>query len=289
MKIMEEKDMRCNQVSIDIERFGKYVPERYPDNVQRIRVYCDDYNSIYAALSKAYAMAINTLAEYETIGCKTNVYTNEFDMTDSKPYLNLPILRRRYEDDTNFQYTRSAKELHKDQMWIYENADKILETLRQCKDQDEFVVKLKEQFELTDYQIKKLSQVRLEMLTEAEYQNNKNEVERLSKDYLAGDEESMKRYRKLKLREIKVEIEKINAYFVMADNCEKILKTMMEMTEIGEFEKEMEKTYGIDRRVATMLKHLKLNDFTPKEREKKQKEKEDLLSLQEYYTNKERR
>lgn len=45
--------MRCNQVSITIERFGKYVPENYPADVQRIHVYCDDSLNIYAALSKA--------------------------------------------------------------------------------------------------------------------------------------------------------------------------------------------------------------------------------------------
>ena len=44
--------MRCNQVTIKIERFGKYVPEGYTENVQCIKVYCDDYNSIYTALSK---------------------------------------------------------------------------------------------------------------------------------------------------------------------------------------------------------------------------------------------
>lgn len=45
--------MRCNQVSISIERFGEFVPKNYPADVQRIHVYCDDFNSIYAALSKA--------------------------------------------------------------------------------------------------------------------------------------------------------------------------------------------------------------------------------------------
>ena len=73
--------MRCNQVSIFIERFGKYVPEKYPADVQRIHVYCDDFSSIYAALSKAYAMAINELNEYEEIGVRTDVSTNEFSYT----------------------------------------------------------------------------------------------------------------------------------------------------------------------------------------------------------------
>ena len=74
--------MRSNQVTIRIERFGKYVPKGYPADVQRIEVYCDDFNSIYAALSKAYALAINELAEYENIGVRTDVYTNEFSRED---------------------------------------------------------------------------------------------------------------------------------------------------------------------------------------------------------------
>ncbi len=37
--------MRCNQVSIGIERFGEYVPKNYPGNVQRISVYVDDFTS----------------------------------------------------------------------------------------------------------------------------------------------------------------------------------------------------------------------------------------------------
>ena len=69
--------MRCNQVTIKIERFGKYVPEGYTENVQCIEVYCDDYDSIYAALSKAYAMTINKLSEYENVGCSVEVYTNQ--------------------------------------------------------------------------------------------------------------------------------------------------------------------------------------------------------------------
>lgn len=45
----EEKRMRCNQVSIGIERFGEYVPKNYPGNVQRISVYVDDFTFIYGS------------------------------------------------------------------------------------------------------------------------------------------------------------------------------------------------------------------------------------------------
>ena len=34
---------------------------------------------IYAALSKAYALAINTLSKYECVVCQAEVYTNAFD------------------------------------------------------------------------------------------------------------------------------------------------------------------------------------------------------------------
>ena len=39
--------------NFDRTLFGDYAPA-YPGDVQRIRVYCDDSLSIYAALSKAY-------------------------------------------------------------------------------------------------------------------------------------------------------------------------------------------------------------------------------------------
>lgn len=275
--------MRCNQVSINIERFGKFVPESYPDNVQRIHVYCDDFNSIYAALAKAYATAINTLAEYETIGCRMDVDTNEFVSDGLKNLYNVPVLARRYEEDINLEYTDSAIELCNDQMWIYENADRILEVLRTCKNRDEFSVRLREEFGLTDYQIKKLSQVRLEMLTEDVYQKNKLENERREGEYSEASDESRNRYRKAKIREMECAVEKINAYFIMAENCEHILKLMMEMTKPGEFEMEMEKRYGINRSLAKTLKYFKLNDFTPKEREKKDREKKHLLESLAYY------
>ena len=76
--------MRCNQVSIVIERFGKYVPKDYPNEVQRISVYCDDSTSIYAALAKANAMAVNELNEYESIGVRSYVSTNEYSRADYK-------------------------------------------------------------------------------------------------------------------------------------------------------------------------------------------------------------
>ena len=98
--------MRCNQVSIGIERFGEYVPKNYPGNVQRISVYVDDFTSIYAALSKAYALAINELAEYDHIGARTNVRTNEYaGVNYKKMHGTIPKERRAYEEDICYYRT----------------------------------------------------------------------------------------------------------------------------------------------------------------------------------------
>lgn len=44
--------MRCNPVSIFIERFGEYVTKDYPGEIQWISVYVDDSVNVFATLSK---------------------------------------------------------------------------------------------------------------------------------------------------------------------------------------------------------------------------------------------
>lgn len=172
--------MRCNQVSISIERFGKYVPENYPEDVQRINVYCDDYESVYTALSKAYALAVNELAEYEPIGVRTDVYTNEFSSIDSRG-MHGAILKpvKKYEDDVNLQYYDTDIQLCEDRIWVYENAEAIMAVLRECDDENQVEAKLKDAFGLDNYQIRKLSQMRLDMLTKKDYIDAKEKIEKL--------------------------------------------------------------------------------------------------------------
>lgn len=172
--------MRCNQVSINIERFGKYVPENYSADVQRIHVYCDDFNSIYAALSKAYALAINELAEYEKIGVRTDVHTNEFSRADyRKMHGALLVTKRKYEEDVNLQYYDMDIKLCEDRIWVYEHANEILEILRDCENQEMVATKLKDKFGLNDYQIRKISQMRFDMLTKAEYLEAKQKLSQM--------------------------------------------------------------------------------------------------------------
>ena len=172
--------MRCNQVSIKIERFGKHVPKNYPADVQRIYVYCDDFNSIYAALSKAYALAINELAEYENIGVRTDVYTNEFSRENYREMHGaLFDNKRKYEEDVNLQYYDTDIKLCEDRIWVYEHANEILAILRDCEDQEMLSVRLKDKFDLNDYQVRKFSQMRFDMLTKAEYLETKEKLKKM--------------------------------------------------------------------------------------------------------------
>lgn len=267
--------MRCNQVSINIERFGKYVPENYPADVQRIYVYCDDFQSIYAALSKAYALAINELAEYEQIGARTDVYTNEFSREDYREMHGALLeTKRKYEDDVNLQYRDADLQLCEDRIWVYENAEKILEVLKECEDNDGIEAALKDSFQLSDYQIRKLSQMRLDMLTKQEY------VEAKRKQEIRKTEKPNKiqeiQYRQEKLRKLKIEIEKLKAYFVFVEHYKEIVGLSIEIDSSVEFERRLQEKLGVPREYVQMFRYFNLNEFSKEEQKKKREKMEHL-------------
>jgi hypothetical protein len=173
--------MRCNQVSIFIERFGEYVPKDYPGDVQRINVYCDDTKSIYAALAKANAMAVNELNEYEEIGAVSYTSTNEYSKSDySEMHGVEPKEKSSYEDDLELEFTYKADELRRDRIWIHENLDEIIQLIHSTENKKDLKLQIKEKFGLSDFQIRKLLSVRLDMLSK--------------EDYLADVEEETKRF-----------------------------------------------------------------------------------------------
>lgn len=271
--------MRCNQVSISIERFGKYVPEEYPADVQRIDVYCDDYKSIYAALSKAYALVINELNEYEQIGVSADVSTNEFSHVNYREmHDTIPILKSKYEDDVydvNWQYLRRRLELCNDYVWLYEHSDELLEAIKDCKESADFVLILKERFGLNDVQIRKISQIRLDMLTQERYENTKKEVEKMKRKMeKRGNQEDNKLewsiYLKEKINSAKQEIEALEAYFVTADHYEEIFKIMMEAETLEDFMKFMKERFGFSYGQSRAVRYYSVNDFSREERIKKE-------------------
>lgn len=267
--------MRCNQVSIYIERFGKYVPKNYPANVQRISVYCDDYDSIYTALSKAYALAINELAEHESIGARTDVYTNEFSTLDHRELHGCLLEpKRKYENDVNLEYYDTDLQLCEDRIWVYENAEEILSVLRECDDADFVVAKLKDRFGLDDYQIRKLSQMRFGMMTQKDYMDAKNKVE--IRKAAINNEGQRELYRKIEKRRIELEIEKLKAYFLLVEHYDEIAKLVIETESTRDLEKLMQEKFGFSRMQAESYKYFSLNEFSRAEQERKKKALENL-------------
>ena len=113
----------------------------------------DDYSSVYAALSKAYALAINELSEYEQIGVRTNVSTNEFAMSDYKEmHGTIPN-----DDDINLRFEDMDYELCKDYIWLYEHSTQVVDIIISSQNHKEMIIELKEKYNLSDNQIKKLS------------------------------------------------------------------------------------------------------------------------------------
>ena len=259
--------MRSNQVTITIERFGKYVPEGYPNDTQKIHIYCDDFNSIYVALSKAYALAINELAEYENICCRADVCTNEFtNNTSVNDHGAIIEWKRKYEEDVNLEYTDTNIELCKDRIWIYENSHDIIETLKECEGDIHLSTVLKEKFSLNGYQIKKLSQMRFDMMTKKEYEMLKEKIERLENK--TNHKDSYELYKKRERNKIKKEIDNLNSYFILVKHFEKISN----LTLFNDFDYDLidliSKKYGISKDYVRNFKYMSLNDFSKTEQSK---------------------
>lgn len=281
--------MRCNQVSIFIERFGEYVPKNYPGEVQRISVYVDDFKSIYAALSKAYALAVDELAEYEQIGARADVSTNEFSKSDYREmHGSLPKGRRRHEDDINWQYFDSRLELCEDYIWVFEHSAEILEVIKKSKDNRDVVISLKERFSLSDYQVKKLLQFRFDMLTEQEYKSYKDEVVKLKEKKngirdLPHDDESRERYAHIQISKLNRRIEEAEAFLLAAEHYTEIIEIMESSDKFYDFAEAMKERFGFNRNQSKYFQYMSVRDFSQKAREEMRQKLEWLMEEKAMY------
>lgn len=279
--------MRCNQVTIKIERFGEYVPENYPADTQCIEVYCDDSQSIYAALSKAYAMAVNELNEYEPIGVRTDVSTNEFSHIDYRKMRGtIPKMSTRYEQDIALEYNNIRLPVLKDYVWVYEHSNEIMEVIKNAGKED-FAPALKERFGLDDVQVRKLSQIRLDMLDRDRYESVKQEIDELEKKMTdAGKEKTEhkdfidKTWKIMGLRreigECESEVDVINAYFTAAEHYEDILRAMMDTEDPEEYMDYMKRTYGFSYEQSRAIRYAPANYYGKQERIKQERRLERL-------------
>ena len=55
-------------------------------------------------------------------------------------------------------------------MWAFEHSNELIELIKESLNCDDMIIRLKDKYELSDYQIRKLSQIRFDMLTREEYE-----------------------------------------------------------------------------------------------------------------------
>lgn len=262
--------MRCNQVSIFIERFGEYVPETYPSDVQRISVYCDDSTSIYAALAKANAMAVNELNEYESIGARSYVTTNEYSKVDYKEmHAVTPKEKSDYEDDLELQFTYKAGELRKDRIWAHENFDEIMQLIRLSENKRDMVIQLKEKFGLRNFQIKKLLSMRLDMFSKHDYLidlEEQNEYESRKNDCKGWNQTQMVRYYGKEMREAKKGIDEYKIYIMIAENYQDMIEILAQNPDFTSYANIMYDKYGFNRGQAGMVKFVTVENLISKDK-----------------------
>ena len=262
--------MRCNQVSIFIERFGEYVPKNYPGDVQRISVYCDDSTSIYAALAKANAMAVNELNEYESIGARSYVSTNEYSKVDYKEmHAVTPKEKSDYEDDLELQFTYKAGELRKDRIWVHENFDEIMQLIRLSENKKDLVIQLKEQFGLQDFQIKKLFSMRLDMFSKHDYLidlEKQQKYEFGKNDCKSWNPTQMVRYYEKEMREAKKKIDEYKIYIMIAENYQDMIEILAQNPDITTYANIMYDKYRFNRAQARMVKSVTVENLISKDK-----------------------
>lgn len=257
--------MRCNQVSICIERFGEYVPKDYPSDVQRISVYCDDSTSIYAALAKANAMAVNELNEYESIGVRSYVSTNEYSRADCREMHGVePKDRSDYDDDLELAFTYKHSDLRRDRIWIYENLDEVLKLIRSSENKRNIKIQLKEKFGLSDFQIRKLLSVRLDMLSKEDYLDDieeEKEYEAKKNDKLGWNPVEMMHYYEKQIRDVSKKIDVYRAYITITENYQDMIEIIAQNPEFTSYANIFRDKYGFDRGQAGLIKLMTVEDL----------------------------
>lgn len=274
--------MRCNQVSIFIERFGRYVPKNYPSSVQRISVYSDDSESIYEALAKANALAINELNAHEEIGVRSYLSTNAYSKTDYKELHPIsPREENRYEDDLELQFTYKADKLRNDRIWAHENIDEIVDVIRNSESKLEARTFLKERFDLSEFQINKLFSMRLDMFSKDRYQNDiedQEDFESRKKEKEGWSQAHLHHYYERKIRELQKELAKHEAYITIAENYSEIIHILEENPHHNLYAPIINERFGIDYANVNLVKYITIDDILSVEKHRKRiSELEDLL------------
>lgn len=163
--------MRRNQVSLNITRFGSEVPKGYPEDRMRVDIYADS-NNLYAALSKAYAKAINVMEEWERVAVRCDITTNADGTWIAE------MLNRSYNEDYELEYYNSKIEANKKLLGYIENSTAILDVIKSSRKED-VRGNLSEKFGYTLKETNNILRINFGMMTAEDIDAIKNETAEL--------------------------------------------------------------------------------------------------------------
>lgn len=182
------------------------------------------------------------------------------------------------------EYYDSRIKLFEDKAWIYENSDKIIQIIKESESKDILSAKLKDEFGLNDYQIKKLFQMRFDMITKDEYLNTKAEIKEIN-EKISGNNENKMLYINKKIKNIYLQIEKINSYLKFAENFEEIFKESLKLENSDAIEKMLMEKFEFTKVQAATYKYFTINDFSAEKQSENKRKIESLENMLKYYTN----
>jgi len=162
--------VRKNQISINICRYNDQVPAGYPEQRQIINVYSDD-NNLFAALSKAYAKAVDSIEEWQHVGCRCDITTNADGTISGK------MLGRRYSENYQLQYVDERLKMNKDLLFYINRSKEILNLIKNSKYKESVNKNLEAHFGFTQQQISSILRIRFDMFTQEEVEDIKNDID----------------------------------------------------------------------------------------------------------------
>lgn len=163
--------MRRNKVSLNITRFNSDVPKGYPNDKMSVNIYADS-NNLYAALSKAYAKAINVMEEWERVAVSCEITTN----ADGTVFAE--TLNRRYNENYELEYYDRKIEANKKLLGYIENSTAILAVIKSSRKED-VRGNLSEKFGYTLEETNNILRINFGMMTAEDIDAIKNETAEL--------------------------------------------------------------------------------------------------------------
>lgn len=163
--------MRKNQIGLSITRFGDQVPKGYPKERMVVHIYSDS-NNLYAALSEAYAKAINVMEEWERVGVRCDISTNADEGISAR------VLNRRYAENYQLEYYDNKLEMDKQLLGYIENAPAIINVIKNST-KENVRANLEEKLGYSQKEIHNILRINFGMMTAEDVEDIKTEIAKI--------------------------------------------------------------------------------------------------------------